>query len=137
MIKGSAGSKMFRHIYVLDNGKEKDILKNGEYSCTYYVSSILKLFNLINPKISPHATISGLIKNMLNSGWKQTKKLKPGNVLIWEEKDEHQHIGFYLDKNKAISHRYEKKLPVIHHYTYGDKRRIVKIFTHKNIKAAP
>ena len=40
-IKASENSKMFRHIYVLENNKEKDILKNGELSCAYYVSCIL------------------------------------------------------------------------------------------------
>ena len=140
IIKASQDSKMFRHIYVLDNNKKKDILKNGELSCVYYVSCILKLFNLIDQDISPHATTSGLIKNMLNNDWEPTKKLIPGNILIWEEKLEHQHIGFYLGKDKAISHRDEKRMPVIHHFTYGQdkkgrpKRKIVKILTHQIIK---
>ncbi len=134
VIKNSAGSKMFRHIYVLDNNKEKDILEGGELSCAYYVSCILKLFNLINQEISPHAMTGGLVKNMLESGWKETKELKIGNIILWEEKLGHQHLGFYLGKDMAISHRDEKKTPIIHHYTYEGKRKIIKIFTHKIIK---
>ena len=134
VIKNSAGSKMFRHIYVLDDDKEKDILEGGELSCAYYVSCILKLFNLINQEISPHAMTGGLIKNILNNGWKETKKLKIGNIILWEEKLGHQHLGFYLGKDMAISHRDEKKTPIIHHYTYEGKRKIIKIFTHKIIK---
>lgn len=134
VIKNSVGSKMFQHVYVLDNDKEKDILKGGELSCAYYVSCILKLFNLINQEISPHAMTGGLIKNILNNGWEETKELKAGNILLWEEKLGHQHLGFYLGKDKAISHRDEKKTPIIHHYTYENKRKIIKIFTHKIIK---
>jgi len=122
VIKNSVNSKMFRHVYVWEDNKEKDILEGGEYSCAYYVSCILKMFNLINQEISPHAMIGGLIK------------LKPGNILLWEEKSGHQHVGFYLGKNKAISHRYEKKMPIVHHYTYNNKRKIIKIFTHDVIK---
>jgi len=157
MIKASQGSKMFQQVYILENNKKKDILKNGEYSCAYYVSCILKIFSLIDPKISPHVTIGGLIKNMLNNGWKETKKLKLGNILIWEDGlatdgKMHSHLGFYLGKDKAISNRPKvdviilrgndkifldnkgKGLPMIHHYTYGNKRKIIKILTHKIIE---
>jgi len=138
-IKGSENSRMFRHVYVLNNGEEKDLLKDGELSCAYYVSCILKIFNLIDPKISPHATVAGVMKNMMNSDWKETKELKPGNILIWEEKQQsnnkfHEHLGFYLGQDKAISHRDEKKLPTIHHYTYNNKRKIIRILTHEIIK---
>jgi len=136
VIKASQGSKMFRNFYVLNNDKKRDILKNGQFSCARYVSSILKLFDLIS---ETHATIDGTIEDMLNNNWRPTKKLIPGNVLLWEEKIQvngkaHQHIGFYLDKDKAISHRHEKKTPIIHHYTYNQKRKIIKILTHKIIQ---
>ena len=134
VIKNSANSKMFRHIYISENDEEKDILEEGQLSCAYYVSCILKLFNLINQEISPHAVVGGLVKNILNNGWKETKELKIGNILLWEEKSGHQHLGFYLGKNKAISHCHEKKTPTIHHYTYNNERKIIKIFTHKIVE---
>ena len=134
MIKTSENSKMFRHIYVLNNGKKKDILKNGELSCAYYVSCILKIFNLIDSKISPHSTVSGTIKNMMDNSWSATKKLTPGNILVWENKSGHEHLGFYLGKDNAISNCSDKKTPIIHHYTYNNKRKIIKILTHEMIK---
>lgn len=135
VIKNSQGSKMFRNFYVLDDNKKKDILKNGQFSCARYVSSILKLFDLIP---ETHATVDGTIKDMFKNNWKTTNKLIPGNVLLWEEQiqsngKDHQHLGFYLSKDKAISHRHEKKAPMIHHYTYNKKRKIVQILTHKII----
>jgi len=157
MIKASENSEMFRHVYVLNNNKKKDILENGELSCAYYVSCILKIFNLIDSKISPHSTVGGTIKNMLDNDWKVTKKLTAGNILIWEDglgtdKKMHSHLGFYLGKNRAISNqpKVEVKIlrdgneislnnggegvPMIHHYTYNNKRKIIQILTHKMIK---
>ncbi len=142
MIKASQNSEMFRHFYILNQGKKKDILKNGCLSCARYVSCILKIFGLIS---ETHATVSSTVKDMINSGWRETVKLVPGSILLWEEQiqsngDLHEHLGFYLGKDKAISHRDEKRLPIIHHYTYGKtkndkpKRKIVKIFTHSMIK---
>ena len=141
VIKASQGSKMFRHFYVLNNNKKRDILKNGKLSCSRYVSSILKLFDLIS---ETHATVNGTIKDMLKNNWKPTKKLTPGNVLVWgkwvtSSGEIHSHFGFYLGKDKAISHRDEKRTPTIHHLTYGKtkdgqpKRKIIKILTHKII----
>ena len=71
---------------------------------------------------------------MLDNNWRVTKDLKPGNVLVWEEKLEHQHIGFYLGKDKAISNSSEKRLPIIHDYKYNNKRKIIQILTHKIIE---
>jgi len=136
IIKASQGSKIFRQLYVLENGKKKDILKNGRFSCAYYVSSILKIFDLIS---SPHATVGGTVKDILKNGWRATKTLKPGNVLVWEEKlcfdaKLHQHIGFYLGNNKAISNSHKKGVPALHHFTYNNKRKIIRILTHKIIR---
>ncbi len=142
MIKNSQGSQMFRHLYVLKNGKKRDILKNGQLSCAYYVSSILKIFDLIS---QPHATVKGAIKDMLKNGWRPTKKLKSGNVLVWQEKKcvngrAHQHLGFYLGDSKAIRNKHERGVPIIHHFTYGQtktgqpRRKIIQILAHKFIE---
>jgi hypothetical protein len=139
MIEKSRNSKMFRQAYILENDKGKDILKNGELSCAYYVSSILKIFDLIS---CLHSTVDGLVKDLKKSGWQETKKLEPGNILIWQEKKfkngSHKHIGFYINQSKAISHDSSKKMPAVHHYTFGQadnqpKRKIVEILTHNFI----
>ncbi len=130
-IRTSRGSRMFQRLYVLENNKKKDILKNGQLACAYYVSSILKIFDLIS---QPHTTVKSTLKDILKNNWRETKKLKPGNIIIWENKKNHLHIGFYLGKNRAISHCYETKKPSIHHYTYGQKRKIIQVLTHEIIK---
>jgi len=135
MIKGSQQSKMFCHLYIEENNKKRDILKNGRLSCAYYVSCILKIFDFIS---TPHATVSGTLKDMAENNWKETKKLKPGNVLVWEEKISsgggvHIHIGFYLGNNKAISASDIKCDIIIHHHTYKNTRKIIQILTYPQI----
>lgn len=142
MIKNSQGTKMFRHLYALTNSKKQDILKNGDLSCAFFVSSVLRMFSLVS---SQHATVASTIKDMLKNGWHQTKKLKPGNVLVWKEKtfpdgSTHLHLGFFIGYNQAISNNFEKGVPTLHHLTFGKtktgqpKRKIKQIFTHPLLK---
>ena len=53
-------------------------------------------------------TVESAVKDMEQSGWKQTKKLAPGNIIVWEEKKDHAHIGFYIGNDKAISNSSKK-----------------------------
>lgn len=141
VIKNSAGSKMFRNFYAKVDGKKIDIVKNGDLSCAWFVSSLLHLFKLIK---DAHATVNGTIKDLKQSGWKKIKKPKIGSILVWEKidfgnKDFHKHIGFYIGNNKAISTSNLKKgQPVTHHWTYGIKsnkpmRKIEAIFWNKKL----
>ena len=141
VIKNSVGSKMFRNFYAKVDGKKTDIMKNGDLSCAWFVSSLLYLFKLIK---DAHATVNGTIKDLQQSGWKKIKKPKIGNVIVWEKidfgnKDFHKHIGFYIGNNKAISTSNSKKgQPIIHHWTYGIKRnkpvrKVKAIFWHKKL----
>jgi hypothetical protein len=139
-IKNSAGAKSWRSLYASVGGRKEDILKGGEFSCAYFASSILLIFGLTK---NVHATISGTIKDMKASGWREIEKPKPGAVLLWEKQKQgkgepHFHLGFAINKNQAISNRWEHKCPIIHHITYGIKnkkpvRKIEKIFWHTKL----
>jgi len=139
IIKNSVGSKMFRNSYAKVNGKKTDILKNGEFSCAFYVSSILILFKLIN---EIHATVNGAIRDLKQLGWSASgwKKPKIGSVIVWEENHNfHKHIGFYIGDNQAISNDKNKKTPIIHHWTYGTKngkpvRKIINMYWSNKLK---
>lgn len=140
IIKNSLGSKIFRNLYFNINGKKTDILKNGDLSCAFFVSWILKNFELIK---QTHATVNGTIKDMKKSGWHKIKKPKVGAVLVWEEKyfknGKHKHIGFYIGNNKAISNSFKRKGPIIHHWTFGvkngiSKRKVEEIWWNKKLE---
>jgi hypothetical protein len=129
LIKNSLGSKFFRSLYFFDGKKSKDILKNGELSCAFYVSVILRILGLIK---EPHATVDGLVKDMENSGWQKIDKLQKGAVIVWEPKNGHKHIGFYLGNKKVVSNNSKKKFPTIHSINY-QKRKIIAIYHHEEL----
>ncbi len=134
MLENSSDTRMFSHLFVEIDSKKQDLLKDGNLSCAYFVSSILKLFGLIK---DVHATVDGTIKDMEASGWERIKNPKKGAVLVWEEKDfneeKHKHIGFFLGKDMAISNSSRKRKPILHHWTYQDKRKVEAIFWHRRL----
>lgn len=127
---------LFRNIYADVNGEEKDILEDGALSCAVFASAVLLNLELIK---KPHATVSSTIKDMLENGWHEIAQLKPGVVILWEkimfeDGEEHPHMGFYIGNEEAISNSFTNKCPRQHHVTYGvnpdgtPKRKIEKIY---------
>ena len=140
MIRASVGSTIFRHLYGKVGSKKTDLLRDGDLSCAFFVSSILVLRGLIS---SVHSTVGGTVRDLEQSGWKEIKKLKEGSVVLWEETkgqsgEMHSHLGFFIGDDKVISNVPKKKSPQIHHITYGlvkgePKRKIDKIFWHPSL----
>jgi hypothetical protein len=137
MINNAVGTNIFRNLYALVDGEKNDIVENGDLSCAFFVSSILHQFHLIT---SPHATVSGLERDLKNSGWKVTGEYHQGDVIIWEPKIQnnneiHTHAGFFIGEDQAISNSCENKTPQKHHFTFGFKpdgsaeRNIVAVYT--------
>lgn len=140
VIKNSVGSKIWQNYYA-KAGKDKiDIMRAGDLSCAFYVSSILTMFGLIE-KI--HGTVSGTIFDLEKTGWQKTKNLEAGNIIVWEKKigkdgEAHRHIGFCLDEKTAISNSSKTRKIAKHHITYGQRngqpvRAIEVIYTHKKL----
>lgn len=129
-ILNSVGSKTYRNLYFRAGNYKKDITKNGELSCAVYVSSLLYLFDLID---KPHATIKSTVKNMVKFGWKEVKLPKKGDVLVWNYEKGHMHIGFYINRKRAISNSEKKRKVVEHQLTYNNKREIIKILRHTRL----
>lgn len=136
MINNAVGSQMFKNGYAEFDGVKKDVVNDGELSCAIFVSSILKIFSLID---EPHATVTSTVKKMEESGWQKTEELKPGHILVWEERvidgATHSHIGFYIGNEEAVSNSTESRVIAKHHYTYGEEnnipaRKILAIYYH-------
>lgn len=132
LIKNSLGSKFFRSIYFFVNDKSEDILKNGDLSCAFYVSIILKILGLIN---TIHTTVNSTIKDLENSSWYKIDKPRFGAVILWDYKKrgKNLHLGFYLNKNKAVSNSSKFKSPQIHNIYY-ENRPIKAIYFHKELE---
>tara|TARA_B100000745_G_scaffold294549_1_gene237653 strand:+ start:14767 stop:15210 length:444 start_codon:yes stop_codon:yes gene_type:complete len=132
MAKNSPGSKIFQTLLAEVDGEEVNILKGGDVSCAYFVSTLLKIFDLVK---TPHATVSGLEKDLMQSGWSKSEEMIPGAILIWKATaqagDEmHEHVGIYLGNDVAVSNSYKELVPVEHHATFDNKRKVRAIYTH-------
>ena len=124
-IKNSIGSNLFRNYFMPVNGKEEDILKDGELSCARFVSSILKIFSLIK---ETHATVDGTVKDLENSGWVRIEEPRIGSIILWGFADNdgrgpHKHLGFYVGDHTAISNSSKLKTPVEHDWMFGEENR--------------
>lgn len=139
-IKNSIGSSLFKNLYArVGSDAKTDILKSGQLSCAFFASSILYIFKLIS---NVHATVNGTKKDMDKSGWLKIIKPREGAVLIWEPEESdgetHQHIGFYMGDNEAISNNTNRGFPEKHHWTFGEKdgkpiRKVEKIYWYKKL----
>lgn len=130
-IENSVGSHLFRNFYCSDGKKTVDIYQNGNLSCAYFVSAILVLFGFIS---RPRATVFSLLESLKESDFLAVdlSELKKGDIILWEKKlganGFHQHIGFYLGDDRAISNSPRTKTPIIHHYTFNNKRKIIAVY---------
>jgi hypothetical protein len=128
LVKNSPGTKMFRNFYVrtAEQG-EFDALDNGQNSCAFFVSSVLVIFNKLE-RIP--GTVAQIVKDMEASGWEEVKKLKTGDVIVWENKKFHdgwhEHIGFYVGSDRAISTSSHKKIVAEHNLHFGKTNRPIK-----------
>ncbi len=125
IVKNSPGSKLFRNLYIEGPDKKRqDALFNGALSCAVFVSSILVIFHKIG---RVHATVASTIKDLEESGWQIVKEPKPGDVIIWKkiliDGDWHEHMGFYVGDDKAVSNSWKKCVPVEHHYKFAPNQR--------------
>lgn len=129
-IRNSVGTKIFRNLYLSQDGQTFDATKNGELSCAFYVSGLLVIFQLIK---SLHGTVDGTIKDLEEFGWVKTNQPTPGSVIIWEatlnDENGNEHIGFYVGRDKAISNSSTKKKITIHNLTFDNTRKIKAIYS--------
>lgn len=129
---------LFRNLYAKnDKGEEIDILEDGENACGVVVSWPLLALGLIK---TGHATVEGVVRDLLQSGWYEITELRPGAVLLWEKMVGkydgflHAHIGFYVGNDEAISNSSNNSgFPTRHHYDYNGTRKVEKIYWHPEL----
>ncbi|MBI2612771.1 hypothetical protein HYW59_03090 [Candidatus Kaiserbacteria bacterium] len=134
-IRNSVGARIFRTYYARVGRKRVDILRSGELSCAFHVSSILAMFKFIRRS---HGTVDGTVRALEAAGWKKVRAPRVGAVLVWEEKkfkdgSKHRHIGFYVPKDRAVSNSFKRGHPVLHHWTFKGKRNVEVILWHPKL----
>ena len=141
IVNGSVGSRAFQHLYVKRGTRSEDILRGGELSCAFFVSTILHSRGLIR---EVHATVTGTLKDMRASGWKRIRHPRPGAVLTWapvsyEDQETHGHIGFAVSTKNAVSTSYRRRVVAKHSLTFGARnaktyRPIQHIWWHEKLQ---
>jgi hypothetical protein len=134
VIINSVGAKSWQNYYAEVDGHKKDIVRRGQLSCAFFVSSILLIFGLIK---RIHLTVAGTKKDLLSSGWRLVRNLQTGCVVVWEANkasNQHQHIGFCISKENAVSMNPQTGKPKVHSINYNQKRKIIEIYRHAKIK---
>lgn len=127
---------MFRNYYADFDGVRRDTMNDGETSCAFYVSAVLTIFGAFNCTSS---TVMGVVKKLEEAGWEKVDTPEPGDVLVWEKVafngEEHEHIGFYVGDEEAISTSTSLKTPVRHDWLFRDhaERKITSIYRGKHL----
>ena len=138
MIEHAPGTEMFRTVIADVDGIEQDILRDGNVSCAYFVSSVLLLHGLIE---RVHATVESTTRDMQMSGWEKIARPRAGAVVVWKSRDypdgeQHAHNGFVVGEDEAVSTDYEKKEVVRHAMTeLNGPREIDAFFWHPMLDA--
>lgn len=115
---------MFRNLFLDVDGVKTDATADGDLSCAFYVSSVLKMFGCIK---TLHATVSGTVKDLVESGWTEVRQPVVGSVIVWGESENssgHKHIGFYLGEDQAVSNNSRKKTPELSDWRFGGDRNV-------------
>ncbi|MEY3784276.1 MAG: hypothetical protein RLZZ230_598 [Candidatus Parcubacteria bacterium] len=110
IINNSVGSRLFNSFIVRsrETGDTEDILKDGEYACAFFVSSVLTLVQAID---KPTTTESGLERKLTEDNrWFEVtlEEVEAGDVVFYEDTtlmdgSTETHVGFALDDNQAVS----------------------------------
>lgn len=148
-IKWSVWSQAYRHFWINKWWKDIDILQDGNLSCAYYVSNLLKQFNLIKAwSANTKSTISMLLEKWRYEIDNQTNAndIPIWSVIVrqwWYGNDGlHSHIWFFVwDENVISNDSYQQDrsgmdyeepqyCPIVHHYNYRWTRKIDKIYTY-------
>ena len=122
-IIGSEKSHAYRTVWAKVNGVKKDITEDGQKSCSLFVSSILKIFDL---STTVHTSVPGTVQDMEHSGWVKISRPKKGAIVTWSgvtyaDGLQHAHIGFVINAKEVISMSDKTRTPVRHPITFGPK----------------
>ena len=144
MIENSVGSRQYQSLYFFVDGVSTDILNGGDVSCAVYVSHILMSFKLTSDY---RAFSDKVIEDIIKFGWERTDNPHPGCVVYWGKMkhddgsaSKHNHVGFFIDTETAISSTHLTHEVSRHHITFGTlsdgspKRDILGFYTHKDIR---
>ncbi len=132
VIRGSVGSTMFRECYFKIDGKNVEVLENGNLACAFYLTSILKMFDLVKEL---HTTVTAAENDLIRSGWRDIKRPRIGCVIVYAPRAfpsgrSHRHLGFYIGKGIGVNNNATKATP---HREAWDYRPVERLLWHAQL----
>ncbi|MBX4190366.1 hypothetical protein KW791_03685 [Candidatus Parcubacteria bacterium] len=82
----------------------------------FAVSDLLEYFGLSK---RTHVNIRALLRDLTAKGWRPIQEKRLGAVLVWKAVHGHQHIGFCMSSEHAVSIHPGFRKPYKHHITFG------------------
>ena len=144
-IKWSVWSKQYRNFWISKWWIDIDICQDGNLSCAYFVSNILKQFNLISAwSVNVWSTEKLLLQKWRKIIDKDTQydQIPIWSILVYEwwfgVDGFHTHVGFVIWDEMVVSNnsrqetQTDQEIRTIaeHHYTYNWTREITNIYTY-------
>ncbi len=105
--KNAAGSKIWAKSFILDSeGDVHDIYENGNLSCAYFISAILKVNDLWQDQCV--ANVNSLTAKLPDNGWILIPEARIGSIIIYGESKGRRswatkHVGIIVGEDEVIS----------------------------------
>lgn len=137
LLLNSLGTNQYRAYYLEQDGEAVDVTQDGELSCAFFVSAILRMATLPDePPLIESVCLNNeaLIEQLVVAGWEEvdlnTSPPKPGMVVIYDWQDGHRHSGVVCAPDEVISNSSELRQPDKHHLTFNGSHGILRVFWH-------
>jgi hypothetical protein len=136
VIEESIGNKIWQYFPIIRKDGRVDVINRGRLGCYLYVSMINIMTAL--SETHPGTWVAQAEEQLSESGWFQVQGTPRSvtDIVIWGEQDGHQHIGFYMGDDMAISMHDDPddptgpRTPRRHHLTFEGTRAVEQIWTH-------
>lgn len=137
----SVGSRSWSQYYADIDGVKTEIVHDGARACAYFVSSVLRTFNLIE---LVHMTVPSVLRDMVQFGWTKIDSPRAGAIVAYEniviEEEIFPHIGICIATDEVISNSDKAGAPVRHELTMtnsdGSERAIAGYYWHDQLEQA-
>lgn len=135
----SISSHSWSQYYADINGVKTEIVHDGDRACAYFVSSILRIFNLIE---LVHMTVPSVIADMKKSDWYQIESARVGAVIVYDsikiKNKSFPHIGICVSDNKVVSNSDKTGTPIEHDLAMtnpdGSERTVTGYYWHDQLE---
>lgn len=133
IIRSSVGTPMFRQCFFNIRGRRSEVLGNGKLACAFFVSSVLKIFDLISEL---HTTVDETERDLFRNGWQRISRPRVGCIVIYKPQkfpsgEIHRHIGFYIGNGYVVDNNSVRRSPGMRRWNF---RPVETLLWHRSLE---